>query len=72
MERAQKGGADVAEVIARSGSELSVKVRLGETELVENRTSFVGMRVMKGKRVALHLHLRIYARGPQSVHLRRP
>lgn len=54
VERARKGGADVAEVIARSGSELSVKVRLGETELVEDAGHrAVGMRVMKGKRVAL-------------------
>src|SRR6476660_6971130 len=54
VERAQRGGADVAEVIARSGSELSVRVRLGETELVEEAGHrSVGMRVMKGKRVAL-------------------
>ncbi|HKQ69038.1 MAG TPA: metallopeptidase TldD-related protein [Polyangiaceae bacterium] len=54
--RAQKGGADVAEVIARSGSELSVRVRLGETELVEEAGHrSVGMRVMKGQRVALTL-----------------
>src|SRR3954454_20821720 len=54
VERARRGGADVAEVIARSGSELSVKVRLGETELVEEAGHrSVGMRVMKGKRVAL-------------------
>jgi PmbA protein len=54
VERAMKGGADVAEVIARAGSELSVRVRLGETELVEEAGHrSVGMRVMKGKRVAL-------------------
>src|SRR5690349_3626320 len=54
VERARKGGADVAEVIARAGSELSVRVRLGETELVEEAGHrAVGMRVMKGKRVAL-------------------
>lgn len=54
VERARKGGADVAEAIARSGSELSVKVRLGERELVEEAGHrAVGMRVMKGKRVAL-------------------
>src|SRR3954470_16029433 len=53
-ERARKGGADVAEVLARSGSELSVRVRLGEVELVEEAGHrSVGMRVMKGKRVAL-------------------
>jgi PmbA protein len=54
VERARKGGADVAEVVARAGSELSVRVRLGETELVEEAGHRgVGMRVMKGKRVAL-------------------
>ena len=54
VERARRGGCDVAEVIARAGSELSVRVRLGETELVEEAGHrAVGMRVMKGKRVAL-------------------
>ncbi|HMI87315.1 MAG TPA: metallopeptidase TldD-related protein [Polyangiaceae bacterium] len=54
VERARQGGADVAEVVARAGSELSVRVRLGETELVEEAGHrAVGMRVMKGKRVAL-------------------
>jgi PmbA protein len=54
VDRARKGGADVAEAIARSGSELSVKVRLGERELVEEAGHrAVGMRVLKGKRVAL-------------------
>src|SRR6185503_16886215 len=54
VERARRGGADVAEVITRAGSELSVRVRLGETELVEEAGHrAVGMRVMKGKRVAL-------------------
>jgi PmbA protein len=54
VERARAGGADVAEAIARSGSELSVKVRIGETELVEEASHrSVGMRVMKGQRVAL-------------------
>jgi len=54
VDRARRGGADVAEVVARSGSELSVRVRLGETELVEEAGHrSVGMRVMKGQRVAL-------------------
>ncbi|HEU4537700.1 MAG TPA: TldD/PmbA family protein [Polyangiaceae bacterium] len=54
VSRARKRGADVAEAIARSGSELSVKVRKGEVELVEEAGHrAVGMRVMKGKRVAL-------------------
>src|SRR3954469_18643014 len=54
VERARRGGADVAEVVARSGSELSVRVRLGEVELLEEAGHrSVGMRVMRGKRVAL-------------------
>jgi PmbA protein len=54
VSRALKGGADVAEAIARSGSELSTKVRLGEPELVEEAAHrSLGMRVIKQKRVAL-------------------
>jgi PmbA protein len=54
VERARKGGADVAEAIARSGSELSTKVRLGEPELVEEAAHRgLGMRVIKAGRVAL-------------------
>ena len=53
LERAQKGGATVAECIVRSGAELSAKVRLGEPELVEEAGHHAaGLRVMKGKRVA--------------------
>src|SRR5882724_264251 len=54
VERARSGGADIAEAIARSGSELSVRVRIGEVELVEEAAHrSIGMRVMKGQRVAL-------------------
>lgn len=54
VSRARQRGADVVEAIARSGSELSVKVRKGEVELVEEAGHrAIGMRVMKGKRVAL-------------------
>ena len=54
VERARRAGADVAEAIARSGSELSTKVRLGEPELVEEAAyRSLGMRVIKQKRVAL-------------------
>lgn len=54
VERARKGGADVAEAIARSGSELSTKVRLGQPELVQEAAHRgLGMRVIKDKRVAL-------------------
>ncbi|WP_437716923.1 metallopeptidase TldD-related protein [Sorangium sp. So ce448] len=52
--RARKGGADVAEAIARSGSELTTKVRLGEPELVEEAVhKGLGMRIIKKQRVAL-------------------
>src|SRR5262245_24203568 len=54
VSRARKGGADVAEAIARSGSELSTKVRMGEPELVEEAAhKGLGMRVIKEQRVAL-------------------
>lgn len=54
VERARRGGADVAEAIARSGSELSTKVRLGEPELVEEAVhKGLGMRIIKKQRVAL-------------------
>jgi PmbA protein len=54
VERARNGGVDVAEAIARSGSELSVKVRLGEPELVEEAAhKSLGMRVIKDRRVAM-------------------
>jgi PmbA protein len=46
-------GATVAECVLRSGAELSAKVRLGETELVEEAGHrSAGLRVMKGKQVA--------------------
>ena len=46
--RVKKGGADVVEVILRSGSELSARVRLGEPELVEEAGHRgLGMRLMK-------------------------
>ena len=52
--RATKGGATVAECTLRSGRELSAKVRLGEPELVEEAGHrSAGLRVMKGKRVAI-------------------
>src|SRR6185295_20299998 len=54
VERALGGGVDVAEAIARSGSQLSTKVRMGEPELVEEAAHrSLGMRVIKQQRVAL-------------------
>ena len=52
--RARKLGADVAEASARTGWELSAKVRLGKTELVEEAGHHgVSLRVIRGGRVAL-------------------
>ncbi len=46
--RVRRRGVDVAEVVVRSGSELSAKVRLGEPELVEEAGHrALGMRLMK-------------------------
>ncbi len=54
VERAKKGGADVAEASASEGWELSAKVRLSEPELVEEAGSRgVSLRVMRDQRVAV-------------------
>ncbi|MCA9628104.1 MAG: TldD/PmbA family protein, partial [Myxococcales bacterium] len=54
VDRARKAGADVAEVSARSGWELSTKVRLGEPELVEEAGHrSVSMKVLRDERVAM-------------------
>jgi PmbA protein len=54
VDRAMKAGADVAEAKANSGWELTVRVRLGEPELVQEAGHRgVALRVMKGGRVAL-------------------
>lgn len=53
VQRARKLGADVAEASARTGWELSAKVRLGTTELVEEAGHHgVSLRVIRGGRVA--------------------
>jgi len=53
-QRARALGADVAEAGARGGFELSVKVRLGKPELVEEAGHHsVSLRVLKGGRVAV-------------------
>ena len=50
---AMRQGMDLAEARASSGWELSVKVRLGETELVQEAGHRgIALRVMKQKRVA--------------------
>ena len=49
-----KAGADGAEVLVRDGSELEVKVRLGETELIKEAGSrALGLRVIKDERSAV-------------------
>jgi PmbA protein len=52
VERARKGGADIAEAIARAGSELSTKVRMGELVEEAGHRS-LGMRIIKKQSVAL-------------------
>jgi PmbA protein len=53
-ELARKAGADSAEVTCRDGLELSVKVRLGETELLQEAGSRgLGLRVLVGSRQAV-------------------
>lgn len=53
VDRARQLGADVAEASARTGSELSAKVRLGNVELVEEAGHHgVSLRVIRGGRVA--------------------
>jgi PmbA protein len=54
VERALARGVDVAEAVARAGSELSTKIRMGEPELVEEAGHRgIGLRVIKDQRVAL-------------------
>src|SRR5262245_44787649 len=49
-----KAGADGAEVVVRDGTELEVKVRLGEPELVKEAGSkALGLRVIKDHRAAV-------------------
>jgi len=51
---AKKAGADGAEVLVRDGRELSVKVRLGEPELIKEAGSRgLGLRVIKDHRAAI-------------------
>ncbi len=53
LQRLLSGGASDAKVVARAGQSLSVKVRMGETELVEEAgTQSISVRAMKGRRVA--------------------
>ena len=54
VEEALDVGVDVAEAIARSGSELSTTIRMGKPEMIEEAGHrAIGLRVIKNKRVAL-------------------
>ncbi len=54
VKRARDRGADVAEAVLGQSVHLSAKVRLGEPELVEEAGErSLGLRVMRGKRVAV-------------------
>jgi PmbA protein len=54
VERARKAGAEVAEAKASGGWELTVRIRLGEPELVQEAGSrAIALRVLKGGRVAM-------------------
>ncbi len=54
VDRARRAGADVAEVSAHSGWELSVRVRMGAPELVEEAgTKGLTLRVIQNERVAV-------------------
>ena len=51
---ATKHGADAAEALVQGGAELSVKIRLGEPELVQEAASrALGLRVFRDRRAAL-------------------
>ena len=53
VRRARAAGADTAEALGQTQRDLSVKVRLGETEMVEEAgSSAIGLRVLKGGRSA--------------------
>lgn len=54
VELCRRAGADAAEVLVRDGSELTVKIRLGEPELVQEAGSrALGLRVFKDGRRAV-------------------
>jgi PmbA protein len=54
VERARRAGADIAEAAVSEGAHLSVKVRMGEPELVEEAGSkSLGLRVIRDQRVAV-------------------
>lgn len=53
VERATAAGAETAEAMGRTQRDLSVKVRMGETEMIEEAgSSALGLRILKGGRSA--------------------
>ncbi len=63
-----KAGADGAEVLVRDGSELEVKVRLGETELIKEAGSrALGLRVIKDERSAVTYTSDLTAAGMERL-----
>jgi PmbA protein len=64
---ALRAGADGAEVLVRDGAELRVKLRMGETELIEEAGSRgLGLRVVKDERVAVTYTSDFGARAMQA------
>ena len=66
-EMCTKAGADAAEVLVRDGSELTVKVRMGQPELVQEAGSrAIGLRVFKDGRRAVTYSSDLRARSLES------
>jgi PmbA protein len=65
---ARKAGADGAEVLVRDGTELEVKVRLGEPELIKEAGSrALGLRVIKDERAAVTYTSDLTAAGMERL-----
>lgn len=68
VERARRAGADVAEASARRGFDLSVRVRLGQAELVEEAGHrSVALRVIREQRVGLSSTSDVSERGIERL-----
>jgi len=68
VDKARAAGADVAEAVARNGFHLSTKVRMGETELLEEAGSrSLAVRVMLGQQVAVTYTSDVSAAGVERL-----
>src|SRR5260221_14167560 len=68
LAHAKKAGAGGAEVLVRDGTELEVKVRLGETELIKEAGSrALGLRVIKDQRAAVTYTSDLTAAGMERL-----